>query len=118
MDPLFELAVALYGLQRGDTCWGGRSQPGEPAVFLHQTQYLCHVVDKHIRDHNGGKALKKYTTPLPIEDYKVEESVPDHIPRLTKTDAASIGGEVNWAARGSRYDLTLFGKRIVQRITM
>jgi hypothetical protein len=203
VDPLFELAVALYGLQRGDTCWGGRSQrgmktmkyrqiidsgeqsmwckdfshdvldtvvvgiysdnyniagravlcirchqelmeyfgfsqeanfaltdaiglerekvmlrTGEPAVFLHQTQYLCHVVDKYIRDHNGGKALKKYTTPLPIEDYKVEESVPDHIPRLTKTDAASIGGEVNWAARGSRYDLTLFGKRIVQRITM
>jgi hypothetical protein len=26
VDPLFELAVALYGLQRGDTCWGGRSQ--------------------------------------------------------------------------------------------
>ena len=45
-----------------------------------------------------------------------ENEVPVEVPELTAADGAKCGGELNWAARLSRYDLALPGKRITQRL--
>lgn len=202
-DPVIEVKSGLYGLPRGDTCWGGKQQTGlrtlkmeqvkdvgeesfwlgrpedndevlnttmvsvytdnfqvsgrrryailwhsrlmqhfgfaiedhyemtdviglerEPfylldgrrALFIHQTSYNKHMVETYEKKYNGGKELRRRTTPLLVSESTDHDDAPSKTPEITAADASSIGGAVAWPARCSRFDLCLPAKRIIQRI--
>jgi len=88
---------------------------GRPAVFIHQTSYAEHVVEEYQIKHYQNKELPGVSTPFAVHEEKEEENVAmKGVPNLTPSDASSIGGAINWAARGSRFDLLLPGKRTIQ----
>lgn len=90
---------------------------GQKALFVHNTGYAQYAVSRFQDKHYGGKELPCITTPLTSDEPTANEKVPLKVPKLTAHDATSHGGEVNWAARCNRFDLSLPGKRIMQRVT-
>lgn len=88
---------------------------GQRALFIHQTQYAQHAIESYEKTKCAGRQLKGVTTPIATTEQDVDDDVPDTVPKLDSHDAASSGGVINWVARGTRYDLALTGKRVVQR---
>jgi len=93
-----------------------RLPDGTKGLFIHQTQYSNHAVASFEKKFYKGQELPAIATPMATGEEIEEEAVPEKIPEISAAQASSLAGELNWVARGTRYDLCLPGKRVAQRL--
>ena len=84
-------------------------------LFAHQTSYSKHAVQDYESLHYRKKELPGIFTPLYPKEEIEEEKVPmKNVPKLAAQDGSRIGGCMTWTGRGTRPDLLLPAKRMIQ----